>query len=170
MPFSLYIIISIWFRNKSILDHRKCYSWIVVVILNTPGPTRMRKGISSLFPCNVHMFVLCTHTYTCVSLQWRHKGSHGVSNHQPRHCLLSRLFGRRSRKTSKLRVTGLCAGNSPGTVEFPAQMASNAENASIWWRHLANNPCPSITGHLFKFSLKSTAWLTPNIQGGVLFN
>ena len=72
-------------------------------------------------------------------------------------------------KTSKLRVTGLCAGNSPGTVEFPAQMASNAENASIWWRHHANNPCPSITGHLFKFSLKSTAWMTSNIQGGCPF-
>ena len=38
-------------------------------------------------------------------------------------------------KTSKLRVTGLCAGSSPGTGEFPAQMASNAENVSIWWRH-----------------------------------
>ena len=42
-------------------------------------------------------------------------------------CLLNRLFRRRSKKTSKLRVTGLCAGNSPGTGEFPAQMASNAE-------------------------------------------
>ena len=40
-----------------------------------------------------------------------------------------------SKKTSKLRVTGLCAGNSPGTGEFPAQGASNAENVSIWWRH-----------------------------------
>ena len=27
------------------------------------------------------------------------------------------------------------AENSSGTGEFPAQMASNAENASIWWRH-----------------------------------
>ena len=26
-------------------------------------------------------------------------------------------------------------GNSPGTGEFPAQKASNAENVSIWWRH-----------------------------------
>ena len=26
-------------------------------------------------------------------------------------------------------------GNSPGTGEFPAQMASYAENVSIWWRH-----------------------------------
>ena len=43
-----------------------------------------------------------------------------------------------SKKTSKLRVTGLCAGNSPETGEFPAQMASNAENVSIWWRrHVA---------------------------------
>ena len=41
---------------------------------------------------------------------------------------------RRSKKTSKLRVTGLCAGNSPVTGEFPAQRASNAEKVSIWWR------------------------------------
>ena len=36
---------------------------------------------------------------------------------------------------SKLRVIGLCAGNSLETGEFPAQMASNAKNVSIWWRH-----------------------------------
>ena len=69
------------------------------------------------------------------SLQWRHNGSDNVSNHQPHDCLLNRLFRRRSKKTSKLRVTGLCARNSPGTGEFLAQMASNAENVSIWWRH-----------------------------------
>ena len=44
---------------------------------------------------------------------------------------------RRSKKTSKLHVTGLCAGNSPVTSEFPAQIASNAENVSIWWHHHA---------------------------------
>ena len=42
---------------------------------------------------------------------------------------------RRSKKTSKLRVTGLRAGISPVTGEFLVQMASNAENVSIWWRH-----------------------------------
>ena len=26
-------------------------------------------------------------------------------------------------------------GEFTGTGEFPAQMASNAENVSIWWRH-----------------------------------
>ena len=69
------------------------------------------------------------------SLQWRHNGRDSVSNHQPHDCLLNRLFRRRSTKISKLRVTGLCVGNSPGTGEFPAQRASNAENVSIWWRH-----------------------------------
>ena len=69
------------------------------------------------------------------SLRWRHNGPDSVSNHQPHDCLLNRLFRHRSKKTSKLRVTGLCAGNSPGTGEFTAQMASYAENVSIWWRH-----------------------------------
>ena len=75
------------------------------------------------------------HDYLKIVLQWRHNGRDGVSNHQPHDCLLNRLFGRRSKKTSRLCVTGLCAGNSPVTGEFPPQMASNAEIVSIWWRH-----------------------------------
>ena len=80
----------------------------------------------------------------CNALQWRHNERDSVSNHQPYHCLLNRLFRRRSKKTSKLRVTGLCAGNSPGTGEFPEQMASNAENVSIWWRHHGRRTCVAI--------------------------
>ena len=53
----------------------------------------------------------------------------------PHDCLLSRLFGHRSKKISKHSVNGHCVGKLPGTGEFPAQMASNAENVSIWWRH-----------------------------------
>ena len=37
---------------------------------------------------------------------------------------------RRSKKTSKLRVTGLCTGNSPVTGAFSAHTASYAENGS----------------------------------------
>ena len=65
------------------------------------------------------------------ALRWRRNGRDGVSNHQPHDCLLNRLFGCRSKKTSRLRVTGLCAGNSPVTGEFLAQKASNVENVSI---------------------------------------
>ena len=53
------------------------------------------------------------------SLLWRHNEHDSVSNHQPHDCLLNRLFRRRSKKTSKLRVTGLCVGNSPGPVNSP---------------------------------------------------
>ena len=56
---------------------------------------------------------------TCKSWHWRHNDHDGVSNHQPHGCLLNRLFRRRSKKTSKLLVTGLCAGNSPGPVNSP---------------------------------------------------
>ena len=69
------------------------------------------------------------------SLQWRHNGPDTVSNQRRLHCLPNHLFRRRSKNTSKLRVTGLCAENSPVIGELTAQMASNTENVSIWWRH-----------------------------------
>ena len=53
-------------------------------------------------------------------------------------CLLNLLFRRRSKKTSKLRVTGLCEGSPPvtgGSPPLPPQRASNAEFLSISWRH-----------------------------------
>ena len=62
---------------------------------------------------------LASSPWSNFSLQWRHNGRDGVSNHQCLGCLLNRLFRRRSKKTSKLRVTGLCDGNRPVTGEFP---------------------------------------------------
>ena len=69
------------------------------------------------------------------ALQWRHNDRDGVLNHRRPDCLLKTLFRRRSKKTSKLRVTGLCEVNPPVTGGFPSQRASNAENVSIWWHH-----------------------------------
>ena len=72
---------------------------------------------------------------TCVNLllssrMWIHILYHGIIT------ITLRLFRCRSKKTSKFRVTGLCAGNSP---EFTgAQRASNAKNVSLWWRHHVN--------------------------------
>ena len=61
-----------------------------------------------LFQCNVYLPLL-----------WRHNGRGSVSNQQLHDCLLNRLFRRRSKKTSKLRVTGLCAGIHRGPVNSP---------------------------------------------------
>ena len=37
-----------------------------------------------------------------ITLQWHHNERDGVSNNQPQHCLLNRLFRRRSKKTLNL--------------------------------------------------------------------
>ena len=96
-----------------------------------------------------------------ITLRWRHNDLDGVSDHQPHDCLLNLLFRRRSKKTSKLRVTGLCARNSPWTGEFPAQKTSNAENNPIWWRHHEGKGTLSATIALCKrnrFSFAPHCW------------
>ena len=70
-----------------------------------------------------------------LALQWCHNERDGISNHRDLDCLLNRVFRSRSKKTSKLRVTGLCEGNPSVTGGFPSQMHSNAENCSIRWHH-----------------------------------
>ena len=60
----------------------------------------------------------CRRTFL-YSLQWRHNECDGVSNHRCLKCLLKRFFRHRSKKTSKFRVTGLCEGISPVTVNSP---------------------------------------------------
>ena len=73
-------------------------------------------------------------------LQWRHNRRNGVSNHLLHHCLLNRLFKRRPKKSSKLRVTGVCAGNSPVTG-----------NVSIWGRR---------HGNLTRINVHILCWMT----------
>ena len=63
-----------------------------------------RRILSIIYVCSYHRLH---------SLQCRHNGPDSISNHQPHDCLHNRVFRRRSKETSKLRVTGLCAGNSP---------------------------------------------------------
>ena len=77
------------------------------------------------------------------ALQWRHNGRNIVSNHQLHDCLLSRLFRRRSKKTSKLLVTGLCAGNSPGLV-----------NSQHKWQVMRNMfPCDDVSMNIARYRL-----------------
>ena len=75
-------------------------------------------------------------------------------------CLLNRLFRRISKKTSKLRLTGLCEVNSSVAGEFLSHRSSNAENISIWWRHHA------------KHSTKQWTMMTPVIvrRAGLLWS
>ena len=109
------IISILWFPNLARSYDKTLYHFV-------------NEDLDVTLAVGVHAGSRCT-------LEWRHNGRDCVSNHQPHDCFLNRLFRHRSKKTSKLRVTGLCAGNSPEAGEFPTQRASNAENVSIWWRH-----------------------------------
>ena len=122
--------VSIWWRHH--------VNWLQLWYFNGNryASCRWSGPIPNLLTQIRHAYIFMWRTFP-YTLQWRHDKVDGVSNHQPHDCLLNGLFRRRSKKTSELRVTGLCAGNSPVTGEFPAKMASNAENVSIWWHHHA---------------------------------
>ena len=47
----------------------------------------------------------------------------------------STVYSGADKRTSKLRVTGLCARNSPVNGESPHKGPVTRKNVSIWWRH-----------------------------------
>ena len=84
------------------------------------------------------------------SLQWRHNEPDSVSNNQFHDCLLNRLFRRRSKKTSKLRVTAFVRGihrwpvNSPTKGQWRGKcfhlMTSSCDD-SPWFLLPHDSPC-----------------------------
>ena len=111
----------LWILLQTFVRTGKNFLHFSILLHERPGTFRFPFSNSSQ-KCGHH---LDTH---CYQTRWRLKSlaSRFFTN---------RLFRCRSQKTSKLRVTGLCAGNSPVTGEFLAQMTSYAENVYISWRH-----------------------------------
>ena len=101
------------------------YVWAPTVTVRSDEIYSSRHGdLEADLTCNTSLRSAafhrsCLKSSSPLSLHWRHNDHDSVSNHQPHECLLNRLFRRRSKKTSKLRVTGLCVGNSPGPVNSP---------------------------------------------------
>ena len=81
------------------------------------------------------LFTIMTAYYCCLNSLVTSLSASWLANHRRLACLLNRFIKRKSKKTSKLRVTGLCERNPPVTSAFPSQRANNAENVSIWRRH-----------------------------------
>ena len=94
------------------------WSSIDEVTLKYVGKMNLYETATNIIKCGHRAYFLCV-LHVNITLHWRHNDQDDVSNHHPHGCLLNRLFRRRSKKTSKLRVTGLCAGNSPGSVNSP---------------------------------------------------
>ena len=109
---------------------RSVYLWNDVIMSRNPAECDKPMFKTYTFPTGMHHW-----RRYFLALQWRHNQREGISNHLCLDCFLNRLLWRRSEKTSKLHVTGFCEGNQLMTGGFPSQRASNAENASISWRH-----------------------------------
>ena len=109
----------------------------LIWIKNISSSGRLQTALISLRITSHHYSdVIMSAMASQITLQWRHNERDGVSNHRPPDYLLNCFFfKRRSKETSKLRIIGLCEGNSPLTDVFLWQRTSNAENVSIWWRH-----------------------------------
>ena len=65
-------------------------------------------------------------------LQWRHIERDGVSSHRRLDCVLNRLFRRRSKKTSKLRVTGLFEGKCLNIMTTPGSLTAHRVESRDW--------------------------------------
>ena len=121
------------------------------------GLTSTSVDLSSIRHCHIQL--------RAISIQWHHNEPDGISNHWRLHCLLTFWFRHRSKKISKLRVTGLRAGNSPMTGEFPHKgpvtrkifpfndiiMSTNTLKASKFENHTFEIGTRSLRGHWVKY-------------------
>ena len=124
---NLYQYFRLYLRNVAWVLWNVTFRDFVLILHISMG--LCKKEVTLLLTHWCYVFLALTHRYIIwyyhnslsydqyypVPLRWRHNGRNGDSDHQPHDCLLNRLFRRRSKKTSKLHVTGLCAGpvNSP---------------------------------------------------------
>ena len=100
----------------------------------------MYDFVNYICHCNFIMMILIRKCHWEICCPWLHRklsksqhNSDAIMSARPSQItsLTSVYSRRRTKKTSKPRVTGLCEGNSPVTGEFPAQKASNAENVIV---------------------------------------
>ena len=103
----------------------------VIDAVNTPMQYQMIAILQTTF--QVHF--LLQSIFILGLLQWRYNGCDGVSDHQPYHSLLNRLFRHRSKKTSNTTSLAFVWGIHRWLVNSPHKWQSNAENVPIWWRH-----------------------------------
>ena len=106
--------------------------------------------VRNLYPDRIHSNYLHFKLHYFKTLQWRHNEHDGVLSRQSYYCLLNRLFRRRSKKTSKFRVTGLCKGNYPGPMNSPHKgpvtwkmfpfddvIMRYSGTGYLWWFHIS---------------------------------
>ena len=102
--------------NKSVWEHVgfiECNTRITCILKVLVAVVECERKVKYHPRCKLRVYF---------SWQWRHNEPNGISNPQRLDCLVNHLFRRRPRKTSKLRVTGLCEGKSPVTGPVTRKM------------------------------------------------
>ena len=89
----------------------------------------------------VHKWWSKCNTHRPQSLQWCHNERHGISNHRHFDCLLNRLFRGKSKKTSKLHVTGLWICGTCFRRRFTDHVAHDRETCSSTFAKPAGRHC-----------------------------
>ena len=84
--------------------HQNKHEPSITLFITCPLWISLQYGSAQVLTMTI---IKCAKLIRVCSLKWRHNEHDGVSNHQHHQCLLNRLFRRRLKKTSKLRVTGL---------------------------------------------------------------
>ena len=96
-------------KQSSYPNQRNSYDGVIRCLYIEMGPKTSSLWIGNIFSVSI----------VNDSLQWRHNGHHGVSNHQSHHCLLNRLFVRRSRKHQSSASLAFVRGIHRGPVNSP---------------------------------------------------
>ena len=104
---------------------------------NTTAPCLFIEIFSQYDVTNNPKWNLKDVTFGCHHSRVRHHSDVLMGSRITGISIVYSTFFLRSRwmKTSKVRATGLCEGNSSVTGEFPTQRMSKEEHISIWSRH-----------------------------------
>ena len=103
-------------------------------------------------------------------LQWRHNERDGVSNHRRLNRLLNRLFRGRSKKTSKLRVTGFGRGIHRWPMDSPHKGTVTRENVAIWLRHYVADVLQARSEFCFHSCIERVKYFNNFLRSLLLFN
>ena len=128
-------------------------------------PLNSKKWKFNVFIC-IHLIWICWFRFVVWGiLQLDHNECNGISNHRRLDCLLNRLIKHRSKKTSKLRVIGLCEGNPPVTHTGPVTRKMFPFDDVIMRTEHRNGfvcllICPSLWLSICPLSMQSRSFIT----------
>ena len=127
--------VSIIKRYRKVSWHLETVRYLYIHIYIYITVSRCRETYICIYMDLKLPYYLADVSVAYVALRWRHNGRDWHLKSPASRLFTQPFIQTQIKENIKALCHWLCAGNSSGTGEFPARMASNAENVSIWWRH-----------------------------------